>query len=184
MILFKIWAKNKVKSYIYCVNQFLREKHHKKWNRECKQKQSFLFSFCNIFYLSTCRTQNIAMWHPVFEPDFYMIYYRCLCSLTLGPSPLGPHLVGPRPQKYCKNKFMNKAYHLFKIIFIQDSNIILVQDIQKGQAILSKINGKAFHHSSFFSSITKETEKTLWCNTFNKFTTSQLFLNIKTCSYI
>ena len=33
---------------------------------------------------------------------------------------LGPHLVGPWPPKYCKNKFMNKAYYLFKIILIQD----------------------------------------------------------------
>ena len=95
MILFKIWAKHKVKSYIYCVNQFLREKHHKKWNRECKQKHSLLFSFCNIFYLSTCRTQNIAWWHPVFEPDFYIIYYGCLCSLTLGPRPSAPRPLAP-----------------------------------------------------------------------------------------
>ena len=36
------------------------------------------------------------------------------------PSTLGPHLVVPRPPKYCKNKFMNKAYYLFKIILIQD----------------------------------------------------------------
>ena len=66
----------------------------------------------------------------------------CLCSSTLGPrhlsSALAPwHLgsrlpyVGPRSQKYCKNKFMNKAYYLFKIILIQDKNIILIQDIQK-----------------------------------------------------
>ena len=36
------------------------------------------------------------------------------------PSTLGPHLVGPRRPKYCKNKFMNKAYYLFKIILTQD----------------------------------------------------------------
>ena len=36
MILFKNWAKHKVKSYIYCVNQFLREERHKKSNQECK----------------------------------------------------------------------------------------------------------------------------------------------------
>ena len=34
---------------------------------------------------------------------------------SLGPSALGSHLVGSWPQKYCKNKFMNKAYCLFKI---------------------------------------------------------------------
>ena len=38
---------------------------------------------------------------------------------TLGPSALGPHLVGLRPPKYCKKKFMNKAYYLFEIILIQ-----------------------------------------------------------------
>ena len=42
MVLFKKWAKHEVKSYIYCVNQFLREKRHKKWSQECKQKQSLL----------------------------------------------------------------------------------------------------------------------------------------------
>ena len=44
MILFKKWAKHKVKSYIYYVNQFLREKRHKKRNQECKQKQYLLFN--------------------------------------------------------------------------------------------------------------------------------------------
>ena len=46
-----IWAKHKVKSYICCVNKFLLEKRHEKWNQECKQKQSLLFSFSNIFDL-------------------------------------------------------------------------------------------------------------------------------------
>ena len=50
MILFKKWAKHEVKSYIYCVGQFLREKRHKKWNQECKQEQSFLFNFCDYFW--------------------------------------------------------------------------------------------------------------------------------------
>ena len=34
----------------------MREKCHKKWKQECKQKQSLLFNFCNIFDLSTSRT--------------------------------------------------------------------------------------------------------------------------------
>ena len=29
-------------------------------------------------------------------------------------------ILGPRPPKYCKNKFKNKAYYLVKIILIQD----------------------------------------------------------------
>ena len=58
---------------------------------------------------------------------------------------------------------MNKAYYSFKIILIQVENIVLIQDIQKdiykGQAMVFKTDGKAFHQSSFFSLITKETEK-------------------------
>ena len=70
MILFKKWAKHKVKSYIYCVNQFLREKCHKKWSQECKQKQSVLFNFCNSFDLLIPRTEKIAWWPPVFNLIF------------------------------------------------------------------------------------------------------------------
>ena len=76
MILFKKWAKHKVKSYIYCVNQFLPEKRHKKWKQECKQKQSFLFNVCDIFDLLTSRTQKIASWPPVSKFDFYIFSYN------------------------------------------------------------------------------------------------------------
>ena len=76
MILFKKWAKHQVKSYIYCENQFLREKLHKKWKQECKQKQSLLFNFCHIFDLLTSRTQKIALWHPVFKPASYTFPYN------------------------------------------------------------------------------------------------------------
>ena len=72
MILFKKWAKLKVKSYIYCVNQFLRKKHHRKWNQEWKQKQSLLSNFRNMFDLLISRTQKIAWWIPVLKPDFYI----------------------------------------------------------------------------------------------------------------
>ena len=65
MIFFKKSVKNKMKSYIYYPNQLLREKLHKKWNQECKQKQSHFFNFCNIFDLLTSRTQKIAWW-PLF----------------------------------------------------------------------------------------------------------------------
>ena len=70
MILFKKWAKHKVKWYISCVNQFLCNRHHKKWNQECKQKQSLLFNIWNIFYLLTSRTFSI------FKPDFYIFSYK------------------------------------------------------------------------------------------------------------
>ena len=76
MILFKKWAKHKVKSYIYCVNQFLREKRHKKWNQECKQKQSLLFNFCNIFDLLTSRSQKITSWPPVSKSDIYTFSFN------------------------------------------------------------------------------------------------------------
>ena len=72
MILFKKWAKHKVKSYIYYVNEFLRKKRHKIWNQECKQKQPLLFNLCNIFDLLTSRTQKIAWWPSVFKLDFYI----------------------------------------------------------------------------------------------------------------
>ena len=71
MILFKKWTKHKVKLYIYCVNQFLRGKRHKKWKQECKQKQSLLFNFCDIFDRLVSRTEKIAWWPPVFKSDFY-----------------------------------------------------------------------------------------------------------------
>ena len=74
--MFKKWAKHKGKSYIYGVNQFLREKRHKKWNQECKQKQSVLFNFCNVFDLLTSRTQKTEWWHPVFKPDFYKFSFK------------------------------------------------------------------------------------------------------------
>ena len=76
MILLKKWAKHKVRSYIYCVNQFLRKKHHEKWNQECKQKQSLLFNFCNIFYLLIPSTQKIAWWLLVFKPDYHIFSYN------------------------------------------------------------------------------------------------------------
>ena len=79
MILFRKWAKNKVKSYIYCVNQLLREKLHEKWNQECKQKQFFFFFFFNvgnIFHLLTSRTLKISWWTPVFKADFYIFFYN------------------------------------------------------------------------------------------------------------
>ena len=72
MILFKKWSKHKVKSYIYCVNQFLREKRHKKLSQECNQKQSLLFIFRNIFDLLISRTKKIVWWPPVFKPGFYV----------------------------------------------------------------------------------------------------------------
>ena len=45
MILLKKWTWHKVKSFVYYVNQFLRNKRHKKWNQECKQKKSRMFNF-------------------------------------------------------------------------------------------------------------------------------------------
>ena len=80
MILFKKCARHKVKSYIYFINQFLREKRHKKWNQECKQKQSSMYNFYNIFDLLTSRTQKTASWPPIFKPDFYIFPYNVQLS--------------------------------------------------------------------------------------------------------
>ena len=74
--MFKKLAKHKVKSNTYCVNQFLRKKRHKNWNQECKQNQSILFNFCNIFDLFTSRPQKIAWWAPDLRPDFYIFSYN------------------------------------------------------------------------------------------------------------
>ena len=76
MIFLKKWAKHKFKSYINRANQILRKKCHKKWNQECKQKQSRLFDFCNIFDLLTSRTEKLASWLLVSEPDFYIFSYN------------------------------------------------------------------------------------------------------------
>ena len=76
MNLFKKFSQHKVKSNIYYVDQFLRKKRHKKLNQECKQKQSLLFNFCNIFDLLTYSTQAIALWSPVFKPNFYIFPFN------------------------------------------------------------------------------------------------------------
>ena len=67
--MFKKWAKHKVKSNIYCVNQFLHKKHPK---NEIK-KQFCLFNFLNIFDFLTSRIEKIAWW-PIFKPDFYIFH--------------------------------------------------------------------------------------------------------------
>ena len=55
----------------------MREKRHKKWNQESKQKQSHMPSFCNIFDLLTSRTQKIASCPPVLKPNFsYSLYWK------------------------------------------------------------------------------------------------------------
>ena len=68
-------AKHKVKLYIYSVNQFLRKKRHKNWIQECKQKQSLLFNFLNIFDLLISRAKKLVWWPPVFKPNFYIFSY-------------------------------------------------------------------------------------------------------------
>ena len=63
-------------SHLYILlKPVLPEKRHKKWNQECKEKQSRMFNFCNIFNLLTSRTQKIAWWSPVFKPDFHIFPY-------------------------------------------------------------------------------------------------------------
>ena len=61
---------NTVKSYK------MKEKHHKRWNQECKQKQSPLFNFCITFDLLTRGTEKmaIAWWLPAFKSEFLHIF--------------------------------------------------------------------------------------------------------------
>ena len=65
MILFKNWAKQKVKSYIYYVNQFLRGKRHKNKTRNVSKNSLFCLIFVIFFIFS-----------PVFKPDFYIFSYN------------------------------------------------------------------------------------------------------------
>ena len=60
MILFKKSAKDKVKSYIFCANQFLSQICHKKIKPRCKQKQSRLINLCNILDFLTSTAKKIA----------------------------------------------------------------------------------------------------------------------------
>ena len=52
-------------NHIYCVNQFLRQKHNKKWNQECKQKQSILIIFVTFLIFWPL---ELRKWHgkPLF----------------------------------------------------------------------------------------------------------------------
>ena len=58
----------------------MHEKSH--WNKKCKQKQSQLFNFCNVFDLLTSKTEKIVRWAPVFksEEDF-IVSYLLKCRL-------------------------------------------------------------------------------------------------------
>ena len=42
MIMFKKWAKHKVKSYIYYVDQFFSKKHYKKWIQNVNKTVTFV----------------------------------------------------------------------------------------------------------------------------------------------
>ena len=56
----KSYSRNKPNTNVNPIYQFLLEKKNKNCNQECKQKQSRLFKFCNIFDLLTSRTEEIA----------------------------------------------------------------------------------------------------------------------------
>ena len=109
----------------------------------------YYFNFCFIFYYPIVdiivnhlyllffrsRKTNTKCFHKNEKKTSVIIFAQlvrsvprngCLCSSTLGPRPLSStlsprsHFVAPWPRKYCKSKFMNEAYYLFKIILIQD----------------------------------------------------------------
>ena len=66
MILFKKCPVREVKSYIYCVNQFLRKKRHKNRNQECKQNcpisSVFLISWSFDLYNSQKTMVTTSFW--------------------------------------------------------------------------------------------------------------------------
>ena len=66
MILFKKWDEHNVKSYIYCINQSLREKNHKNEAKNVNKKQSLLFNFCNILYFFDLYNWENSMVTPGF----------------------------------------------------------------------------------------------------------------------
>ena len=76
MILLKKWANTKLNHIFIVLISFGARNAIKKWNQECKQKQSLLYNFRDIFDLLTYRTQKIAWWPPVFKPDFYIFSYN------------------------------------------------------------------------------------------------------------
>ena len=49
MILLKKWAKDKIKSYNYCENQFLREKRHKEETKNVNKNSLFCSLFVMLF---------------------------------------------------------------------------------------------------------------------------------------
>ena len=65
MILFKKWAKHKVKSYIYCVNQFLREKRHKNETKNVN-KSSLFCSNLEYFWSFDLENSENSMVTPCF----------------------------------------------------------------------------------------------------------------------
>ena len=76
MILFKKWAKHKVKLYVYGLNQSLRGKRHKNETKNGNKNKSFLLNFCNISDLLTSITEKIVWRLPVFKSDFYIFSYN------------------------------------------------------------------------------------------------------------
>ena len=95
--------------------------------------------------------------------------------LTHGPKNIARTNPWIKHISYSRLYFLKIKTYLFKIF----KNLF-----RKAKLWSTKKMTSLFITVAFFSPITKETEKTLRWNTFNKFTTLQFFLNIKACSYI
>ena len=117
-----------------------------------------LFSFWR--YLSFCNDILVMQQNGLIRK------IRCLHSSTLGPQNIA------RTNSWIKDISYSRLYLLkiFKELF------------RKAKLWCSKSMKRLFITVVFFID-NKKTEKTLWWSTFSKFTTSQLFLTIKTCSY-
>ena len=71
MIMLKKWAKHKV-NHIYCVNQFLREKHHTNETKNVNKNSLF----CSFFVIFLIFWPLELKKPPVFKPDFYIFSFN------------------------------------------------------------------------------------------------------------
>ena len=123
------------KLYLFAIQQ-LQIPYRKVFFETCRSsrpkvfcKKGVLWNFGKLTGKHLSLFNKVAV-HPFKKMLGSLSYYQkckkagCLYYSTLVPRSLSlaldPRPLGPRPPKYCKNKFMNKAYYLFKIILIQD----------------------------------------------------------------
>ena len=73
-------------------------------------------------------------------------------ALILGPSTLDPHLVVRRPQKHCKNKFMNKHITYSRLYLLNTKILYLFKIFNKLFSVQNKWKGSSSQHCFFINS--------------------------------